>query len=67
MTHPLSRRFAAQTDLPGSAPAPTVRPSAEANAAAEDEASYRNYRDRYRAISTSLGFEGHMKWAEAMP
>ena len=33
----------------------------------EDEASYRDYRDRYRAIATSLGFEGHMKWAEAMP
>jgi hypothetical protein len=25
------------------------------------------YRDRYRAMATSLGFEGHMKWAEAMP
>jgi adenylate cyclase len=24
-------------------------------------------RDRYRALATSLGFEGHMKWAEAMP
>jgi hypothetical protein len=23
--------------------------------------------DRYRAMATSLGFEGHMKWAEAMP
>jgi class 3 adenylate cyclase len=32
-----------------------------------DETSYRNYRDRYRAMATSLGFEGHMKWAEAMP
>ncbi len=32
-----------------------------------DEASYRDYRDRYRALATSLGFEGHMKWAEAMP
>jgi adenylate cyclase len=21
----------------------------------------------YRALATSLGFEGHMKWAEAMP
>ena len=31
------------------------------------EASYRNYRDRYRAMATSLGFEGHMTWAEAMP
>ncbi len=32
-----------------------------------DEAAYRGYRDRYRAMATSLGFEGHMKWAEAMP
>ena len=32
-----------------------------------DEASYRDYRDRYRAMARSLGFEGHMKWAEAMP
>jgi hypothetical protein len=32
-----------------------------------DESTYRDYRDRYRAMATSLGFEGHMKWAEAMP
>jgi class 3 adenylate cyclase len=32
-----------------------------------DEAGYSDYRDRYRAMATSLGFEGHMKWAEAMP
>jgi hypothetical protein len=32
-----------------------------------DEHAYRDYRDRYRALATSLGFEGHMKWAEAMP
>ena len=32
-----------------------------------DEAAYRDYRDRYRAMATSLGFEGHMRWAEAMP
>jgi hypothetical protein len=32
-----------------------------------DEAAYRDHRDRYRATVTSLGFEGHMKWAEAMP
>ena len=31
-----------------------------------DEARYRDYRDRYRTLATSLGFEGHMKWAEAM-
>jgi adenylate cyclase len=32
-----------------------------------DDAAYRDYRDRYRAMATSLGFQGHMKWAEAMP
>jgi hypothetical protein len=31
-----------------------------------DEAAYRDYRDRYRAIAESLGFEGHIAWAEAM-
>ena len=31
-----------------------------------DEAAYRQYRDRYRAMATSLGFEGHIAWAEAM-
>ena len=31
-----------------------------------DEASYRDYRDRYRAMATSLGFEGQRQWAEAM-
>jgi hypothetical protein len=33
----------------------------------DDHSSYRDYRDRYRDMATSLGFEGHMKWAEAMP
>jgi len=32
-----------------------------------DMTAYRDYRDRYRAMATSLGFEGHMEWAEAMP
>ena len=32
-----------------------------------DEAGYRDYRDRYRAMATSLGFDGHIAWAEAMP
>ncbi len=32
-----------------------------------DETAYRDYRDRYRAMATELGFEGHMAWAEAMP
>jgi adenylate cyclase len=32
-----------------------------------DDTAYRDYQDRYRAMATSHGFEGHMKWAEAMP
>jgi class 3 adenylate cyclase len=32
-----------------------------------DDARYREYRDRYRAMATELGFEGHIEWAEAMP
>jgi hypothetical protein len=32
-----------------------------------EDTSYRDYRDRYCAMATSLGFEGHMKWPEAMP
>jgi hypothetical protein len=32
-----------------------------------DEASYHDLRDRYRDMAVSLGFEGHMAWAEAMP
>jgi len=35
--------------------------------AQSDETAYRDYRDRYRAMATSLGYEGHMAWAEAMP
>jgi NAD(P)-dependent dehydrogenase (short-subunit alcohol dehydrogenase family) len=35
--------------------------------AKSDDTAYRDYRDRYRAIATELGFEGHMTWAEAMP
>jgi hypothetical protein len=32
-----------------------------------DETGYRDYRDRYRDMAKSLGFEGHIAWAEAMP
>jgi hypothetical protein len=31
-----------------------------------DAAAYADFRDRYRAMATSLGFEGHIAWAEAM-
>ena len=32
-----------------------------------DDTAHRDYRDRYRAMATELGFEGHIAWAEAMP
>ena len=32
-----------------------------------DEAAYRDFAVRYRALATSLGFEGHIAIAEAMP
>ena len=47
--------------------AATAAAAGTAGPSARDEAAYRDYRDRYRAMATSLGFEGHMEWAEAMP
>jgi class 3 adenylate cyclase len=32
-----------------------------------DDPTYRRCRDRYRAMATELGFEGHIAWAEDMP
>jgi adenylate cyclase len=32
----------------------------------DDDASYREYRDRYREFAHSLGFDGHINWADAM-
>jgi hypothetical protein len=32
-----------------------------------DDAAYRDCRDRYRAMPASLGFDGHITWAEATP
>ncbi len=31
-----------------------------------DEARYLDLRDRYRDMAKTLGFEGHIEWAEAM-
>jgi adenylate cyclase len=31
-----------------------------------EEVAYRDFVNRYRAMATSLGFEGHMAMAEAM-
>ncbi len=32
-----------------------------------DEAGYRDFRDRYRDMAKTLGYEGHIAWADAMP
>jgi hypothetical protein len=32
-----------------------------------DTAAYADFRDRYRDMARTLGFEGHIDWAEAMP
>ena len=32
-----------------------------------DTAAYADFRDRYRDMAKTLGFEGHIEWAEAMP
>ena len=32
-----------------------------------DDAAYAELRDRYRDMAKTLGFEGHIAWAEAMP
>ena len=32
-----------------------------------DAVAYADLRDRYRDMARTLGFEGHMAWAEAMP
>lgn len=32
-----------------------------------DDAAYAHFRDRYRNTAKTLGFEGHIAWAEAMP
>jgi hypothetical protein len=32
-----------------------------------DAAAYADFRDRYRDMAKTLGFEGHIAWGEAMP
>ena len=43
-----------------------LRIRALAAQASGDEAAYHDYRDGYRAMANSLGFEGHIAWAAAM-
>ena len=35
--------------------------------ASGDAAAYADFRDRYRDMAKTLGYEGHIAWAEAMP
>ena len=46
---------------------PLLRLRALLAQANNDRETYRDYRDRYRQTAVSVGFEGHMKWAEEMP
>jgi hypothetical protein len=32
-----------------------------------DDGAYADFRDRYRDMAKTLGYEGHIAWAEAMP
>jgi adenylate cyclase len=32
-----------------------------------EEAAYRIWRSAIKAMATSLGYQGHMHWADAMP
>ncbi len=44
-----------------------LRMRAQIAEAEGDDASYRTYRDRYRAMAAEFGYEGHKAWAAAMP
>jgi hypothetical protein len=35
--------------------------------AARERATYAHFRERYRDMARTLGFKGHIAWAEAMP
>ncbi len=61
-------RFAAVPTDPGFVlnEIPLLRMRALLARAHGDETGYRDYRDRYRAMARTLGFEGHIAWAEAM-
>jgi adenylate cyclase len=52
---------------PDSNEIPLLRMRALLARAHGDDTAYRDYRDRYRAMATALGLEGHMRWAEAVP
>ena len=43
-----------------------LRPRAQLARAIGDDPTYREWRDRYRAMATELEFDEHIAWAEAM-
>jgi hypothetical protein len=43
-----------------------LRPHALSARAYGDAAGYLDFRDRYRDMAKTLGFDGHIAWAEAM-
>jgi adenylate cyclase len=62
-------RLAAEPTDPGFAlfEVPLLRLRALLSRAHGDAATYAQFRDRYRDMAKTLGFEGHIAWAEAMP
>jgi hypothetical protein len=46
---------------------PLLRLQALGERARNDEVAYRDFRDHYSDMARTLGFEGHIAWAEAMP
>jgi adenylate cyclase len=62
-------RLAAEPTDPGFAlfEVPLLRMRALMARARGDAATYAQFRDRYRDMAKTVGFEGHIAWAEAMP
>jgi adenylate cyclase len=61
-------RLAAEPTDPGFVlfEVPLLRMRALLARAHRDDAAYAEFRDRYRDMAKTLGFEGHIAWAEAM-
>jgi hypothetical protein len=62
-------RLAAEPTDPGFVlfEVPLLRMRALLARARGDDAAYAQFRDRYRDMAKTLGFDGHIAWAEAMP
>ena len=64
----ICNRLAAEPTDPGFVlfEVPLLRLRALLAQAHGDAATYAQFRDRYRDMAKTLGFEGHIAWAEAM-